>query len=56
VGTIFIVTGLIVYTTLNATMQRAADRAVTEHITGYQNKVVDKRWNWGHTKACSFAG
>jgi penicillin-binding protein 1A len=38
--------GLIVYTTLNATMQRAANRAVEEHILNYQKNVVDKRWNW----------
>ena len=38
--------GLIVYTTLNATMQRAANRAVEEHIADYQKNVVDKRWNW----------
>ncbi len=41
--------GLIVYTTLNATMQRAANKAVEEHIADYQKNVVDKRWNWnGH--------
>ena len=38
--------GLIVYTTLNATMQRAANRAVEEHIADYQKNVVNKRWNW----------
>ena len=38
--------GLVVYTTLNATMQRAANRAVEEHIEDYQKNVVDKRWNW----------
>src|SRR5665213_3123145 len=38
--------GLVVYTTLNATMQRAANRAVEEHISDYQKNVVDKRWNW----------
>lgn len=38
--------GLVVYTTLNAAMQRAANRAVDEHITEYQKNVVDKRWNW----------
>ncbi len=42
--------GLIVYTTLNATMQRAANKAVEEHIADYQKNVVDKRWNWNaHT-------
>jgi penicillin-binding protein 1A len=38
--------GLIVYTTLNAAMQRAANRAVDEHIAQYQKNIVDKRWNW----------
>jgi len=38
--------GLVVYTTLNAQMQRAANRAVTEHMTNYQKNLVDKRWNW----------
>ncbi|HYM20097.1 MAG TPA: PBP1A family penicillin-binding protein [Candidatus Kapabacteria bacterium] len=38
--------GLVVYTTLNAQMQRAANRAVDEHIAEYQKNVVDKRWNW----------
>ena len=38
--------GLIVYTTLNAAMQRAANRSVTEHISDFQKNVVDKSWNW----------
>ncbi len=38
--------GLVVYTTLNATMQRAANRAVEKHISDYQSNVVNKRWNW----------
>ena len=38
--------GLVVYTTLNATMQRSANKAVREHISQYQKDVVDKRWNW----------
>ena len=38
--------GLVVYTTLNAAMQRAANRAVDEHIAEYQKNIVDKRWNW----------
>jgi penicillin-binding protein 1A len=38
--------GLVVYTTLNASMQRAANRAVDEHIADYQKNIVDKRWNW----------
>ncbi len=42
--------GLVVYTTLNAQMQRAANRAVDEHIAEYQKNVVDKRWNWKNHK------
>ncbi|MDP4241397.1 MAG: PBP1A family penicillin-binding protein [Bacteroidota bacterium] len=42
--------GLVVYTTLNATMQRAANKAVLEHIAEYQQNVVDKRWNWAAHK------
>ncbi|MFI5263704.1 MAG: transglycosylase domain-containing protein, partial [Candidatus Kapaibacterium sp.] len=38
--------GLVVYTTINAAMQRAANRAVDEHIADYQKNIVDKRWNW----------
>ncbi len=38
--------GLVVYTTLNATMQRAANRATEEHLAEYQKNIVDKRWNW----------
>ncbi len=43
--------GLIVYTTLNAQMQRAANRAVLEHIADYQKNVVNKTWSWGRHKA-----
>jgi len=43
--------GLVVYTTLNAALQRAANRAVTEHIGEYQKNVVNKRWNWATHKA-----
>lgn len=42
--------GLVVYTTLNATMQRAANKAVEEHVLQYQQNVVDKRWNWNAHK------
>jgi penicillin-binding protein 1A len=42
--------GLVIYTTLNADMQRAANRAVIEHIGDYQ-KMVDKSWSWGKHKA-----
>ena len=38
--------GLVVYTTINAEMQRAANRAVEEHITMAQRDYVDKPWNW----------
>jgi penicillin-binding protein 1A len=38
--------GLVVYTTLNSQMQRAANRAVLEHISDYQKNVVNKTWNW----------
>ncbi len=38
--------GLVVYTTLNATMQRAANKAVVEHIANYQKNIIDKRWHW----------
>jgi penicillin-binding protein 1A len=43
--------GLVVYTTLNAVMQRAANRAVLEHIADYQKNVVDKGWNWNKHRA-----
>lgn len=42
--------GLVVYTTLNAAMQRAANRAVDEHVAEYQKNIVDKRWNWTQHK------
>lgn len=42
--------GLVVFTTLNAAMQRAANRAVDEHVAEYQKDVVDKRWNWNQHK------
>ncbi len=38
--------GLVVYTTINASMQRAANRAVDEHVADYQKNIVDKRWSW----------
>jgi penicillin-binding protein 1A len=43
--------GLVVYTTLNAAMQRAANRAVLEHIADYQKNVVNKGWNWNRHRA-----
>ena len=42
--------GLVVYTTLNATMQRAANKAVLAHIADYQKNVVDRGWNWARHK------
>jgi len=42
--------GLVIYTTLNATMQRAANRAVLEHIGAYQKNYVNKVWNWARHK------
>lgn len=42
--------GLVVYTTLNAAMQRAANRAIDEHVADYQKNIVDKRWNWNVRK------
>jgi penicillin-binding protein 1A len=42
--------GLVVYATLNAVMQRAANRAVLEHVADYQKRVVEKRWNWAAHK------
>ncbi len=38
--------GLVVFTTINAQMQRAANKAVDEHIAQYQRDIVNKRWNW----------
>ena len=43
--------GLIVYTTLNAAMQRAANRAVIEHTSDFQKNVVDRSWNWARHRA-----
>jgi len=37
--------GLRIYTTLDSRMQRYANRAVDEHLTGYQEKF-DKYWDW----------
>lgn len=37
--------GLSVYTTLDSRMQRAANRAVNEHLKEYQT-AFDKQWNW----------
>lgn len=42
--------GLVVYTTLNADLQRAANRAVLEHVEPYQKNIVNKRWNWAAHK------
>jgi penicillin-binding protein 1A len=37
--------GLRIYTTLDSRMQRYANRAVDEHLTGYQENF-DKYWDW----------
>ncbi len=37
--------GLSVFTTLDSRMQRHANRAVEEHLAGYQ-KLFNKQWNW----------
>ncbi len=37
--------GLSVYTTLDSRMQRYANRAVEEHLSGYQ-KSFNQQWNW----------
>lgn len=37
--------GLIIHTTLNATLQRYANEAVNEHLTAYQ-QVFNKSWSW----------
>jgi penicillin-binding protein 1A len=37
--------GLRIYTTLDSRMQRYANRAVDEHLTGFQEKF-DKYWDW----------
>ncbi len=38
--------GLTVYTTLDSRMQKAANKAVEEHLAIYQ-PLFDKQWNWG---------
>jgi penicillin-binding protein 1A len=43
--------GLVVFTTLNSQMQRAANRAVLEHISDYQKRVVEPGWNWAKHRA-----
>jgi len=42
--------GLVIYSTLNADMQRAANRAVEEHVTLYQREKMSRSWNWNHHK------
>ena len=37
--------GLSIYTSLDSRMQRAANRAVEEHLADYQ-KLFNKQWNW----------
>ena len=41
--------GLNIYTSLNAKMQRVANRAVKEHLTAFQPQF-DKYWNWDSHK------
>ena len=41
--------GLSVYTTLDSRMQRAANRAVMEHLAEYQSKFLGQ-WNWKNHK------
>jgi penicillin-binding protein 1A len=41
--------GLSVYTSLDSRMQRAANRAVEEHLAGYQ-PAFSKAWNWKNHK------
>ncbi len=41
--------GLSVYTSLDSRMQRAANRAVEEHLKEYQEKFY-KQWNWKNHK------
>ena len=41
--------GLNIYTSLNAKMQRVANRAVKEHLTTFQPQF-DKYWNWDSHK------
>jgi penicillin-binding protein 1A len=46
--------GISVYTTLDSRMQRHANRAVEEHLAGYQT-MFDKQWSWAHEReALSF--
>jgi penicillin-binding protein 1A len=46
--------GISVYTTLDSRMQRHANRAVEEHLAGYQ-ALFDKQWSWAHEReALSF--
>jgi penicillin-binding protein 1A len=37
--------GIRIYTTLDSRMQRYANRAIDDHLTGYQEKF-DKYWDW----------
>jgi len=41
--------GLAVYTTLDSRMQHYANRAVEEHLAGYQ-PAFNKQWNWKYHK------
>jgi len=41
--------GISVYTTIDSRMQRYANRAIEEHLAGYQ-KLFDKQWDWTKEK------
>lgn len=41
--------GLVIYTTLNAQMQRYANEAAQEHLKGFQ-KQFDRFWRWSNNK------
>ena len=41
--------GISIYTTIDSRMQRYANRAIEEHLTGYQ-QAFDTQWDWGNEK------
>jgi penicillin-binding protein 1A len=41
--------GVSIYTTIDSRMQRYANRAIEEHLTGYQ-QAFDTQWDWGKEK------
>ncbi|MBE2280051.1 MAG: PBP1A family penicillin-binding protein [Ignavibacteriaceae bacterium] len=42
--------GLNIYTTLDINMQRVANKAVADHLKGYQ-ELFDKNWSWNNKEA-----